>query len=380
MKILLISEFFPTGKDLKFSGGVEARTLYLAKYLAKNGHIITVLTSKLENAPREEKLLGFTVLRVGKNRNYKATAGDLTKRANFTKEAIKMGKNIDCDIIDGSNFLTHFIAKRIAVSKKVPVVAWYPDVWIGSWIKNAGIVGLLGEFLERLNLTIGFSAYIAISKITADKLAKKVSTKITIIPCGIDEEEFKGKHQKSNIPTIICVSRLAKYKNIKDLILAFAKVERTINKIKLIVIGSGPEEKNLKSLAKNLKLESKVRFSSNLPRQDLINLYLESSIFCLPSSVEGFGISTVEAAAAGTPYVVSDIEVFKEVTKNGQGGLIFKLGNIKDLTEKLEKLLVDKALYKIKQAEGKRLAKNYSWATIAKETEKIYLGELKNKS
>lgn len=377
MKILLISEFFPTGKGLKFSGGVEARTLYLAKYLAKKGHMITVLTSELENAPRKEELLGFTVLRVGENRNYKATAGDLAKRANFTKEAIKIGKSIDCDIVDGSNFLTHFIAKRIAVSKKVPVVAWYPDVWIGNWIKNTGFVGILGEFLERLNLITGFSAYIAISKSTAAKLAKKVITKITIIPCGIDEYEFKGKHQKSNIPTIICVSRLAKYKNIKDLILAFAKVERTVDKIQLIIIGSGPQEKNLKSLAKNLKLESKARFLSNLPRKELINFYFKSSIFCLPSSVEGFGISVVEAAAAGTPYVVSDIPVFKEVTKNGQGGLLFKLGDVKDLAVNLEKLLTDKNLYKKKQTEGQKLAAGYHWEDIALQTESVYKTLLK---
>ncbi|MDO8487468.1 MAG: glycosyltransferase family 4 protein [Candidatus Curtissbacteria bacterium] len=378
MKILLISEFFPTGKDFKFSGGVEARTLYLAKYLAKKGHNITVLTSQLENAPGKEKLLGFTVLRVGKNRDYKATAGDLIKRANFAKEAIKMGKSIDCDIIDGSNFLTHFIARQIASRKKIPVVAWYPDVWIGSWIKNAGIVGILGEFLERFNLITGFSAYIAISKSTAAKLAKKVRTKITIIPCGIDEDEFGGKHQKSNISTIICVSRLAKYKNIKDLILAFALVSKEIGKIKLIIVGSGPQEKNLKSLTKNLKLESQVQFLSNLPRKELINLYFSSSIFCLPSSVEGFGISTVESAAAGTPYVISDIGVFKEVTKNGQGGLLFKLGDIKDLAANLERLLIDRNLYKKKQTEGQKLAAGYRWPDIALKTEKLYLELIRN--
>lgn len=376
MKILLISEFFPVGKDLKFSGGVEARTYYLAKYLAQN-HSVTVLTSRLNGVPTKEKLSGFTVFRVGPKRSYSATVGSIASRILFIKEAIVIGTNLDCDIVDGTNFITHFIARQVASHKKIPVVAWYPDVWLGSWIKNAGIVGILGEILERINLAYGFSAYIAISKSTAKKLRGKVKTMIAIIPCGIDETEFKGNHQKSNVPTIICVSRLAKYKNLKDLIFAFAKISKKVEKIKLVIIGSGPEQKNLRSLTKNLRLEGSVQFLSNLPRKELINYYLRSSIFCLPSSVEGFGISVIEAAAAGTPYVISDIQVFKEVTKNGQGGLIFKLGDIASLADKLEKLITDKSLYKIKQIECNRLAKNYSWVNIARETEKTYQSLLK---
>lgn len=377
MKILLISEFFPTGKDLKFSGGVEARTLYLAKYLAKKGHIITVLTSQLENAPGKEKLLGFTVLRVGGNRNYKATAGDLAKRANFAKEAIKIGESIDCDIIDGSNFLTHFIAKRIAGSKKVPVVAWYPDVWIGSWIKNAGFVGIIGEFLERFNLITGFNAYIAISKSTAAKLAKKVRAKITIIPCGIDEKEFSGNIKKKEPTTIVCISRLVRYKKVKDLILAFALLHKNYPYLNLKIIGRGSEEKSLRRLCDALKIAPKVSFKNNLKRIDLVQSIKSASVFCLPSSAEGFGISVIEAAAAGTPYVVSDIEVFKEVTKNGQGGLLFKLGDIKDLAASLERLLIDKNLYKKKQTEGQKLAAGYHWQDIAIQTENVYKTLLK---
>ncbi len=375
MKVLLVSEFFPIGKNLKFSGGVEARTYYLARYLAKNQNDVTVLTSQINTAPREEKLEGFRILRVGPKRSYSATAGGVLERIFFIKDAIKIGKNLDCEIVDGSNFITHLIAKRIATSKKIPAVAWYPDVWTGSWITNAGIVGILGEILERFNLASGFDKYIAISKSTAKKLPKKVDGKIEIIPCGIDKKEFKNGRKKSDA-TIICVSRLAKYKNVKDLLFAFALVSMKI-KAKLIIIGTGPEDKALKSLAENLKIRSKVQFFSNLPRRQLINLYQSSTIFCLPSRVEGFGISIIEASASGTPYVVSDIEVFREITKNGQGGLLFKLGDIKDLASKLETLLNDNKIYKKKQQEGLNLTRNYSWDDVALQTESIYKTLLK---
>ena len=141
MKILLISEFFPTGKDLKFSGGVEARTFFIAKHLAKK-HQIYVIASRSLTSPKVEKMFGFTVYRVGPRRSYMATVGDLLKRIYFVKDAISFGTTLDIEVIDGSNFISHLITKVIAKRKKIPSVAWYPDVWIGSWFKNAGFLGI----------------------------------------------------------------------------------------------------------------------------------------------------------------------------------------------------------------------------------------------
>ena len=127
-----------------------------------------------------------------------------------------------------------------------------------------------------------------------------------------------------------------------------------------------------------LKIIRKVQFMENLPRKDLVRNLKESSIFCLRSGVEGFGISIIEAAAAGIPYVVSNIPVFREVTKYGQGGLFFDLGNIDDLTHKNQRLLRDQDLYQRKVREGIKLAEQYQWSTIAAQTERAYL-DLLNK-
>src|SRR3989338_7123115 len=79
MKILMVTEFFPTGKDLRFSGGVEAGTYFVAKHLAKK-HQVCVITSRDLTSPKVEKMFGFTVYRTGPRRSYIATAGDLLKR------------------------------------------------------------------------------------------------------------------------------------------------------------------------------------------------------------------------------------------------------------------------------------------------------------
>ncbi len=371
MRILLICEFFPSGKDLKFSGGVETRTFFIAKYLAKN-HKVIVLAARTTGTKPKEKMFGFTIFRIGPKRNYTASVGHILSRIKFIKNAISFGRSLNVDIIDSGNYICHFIAKQIANHKKIPIVAWYPDVWLNAWIKNAGFYGFFGELLERLNLSRSFDTYIAISKETANKL-KKYTNELQVIPCGIDEKEFSQHTPKFNDPTIICVSRLIKYKNLKTLIFSFTHLSTRLKNARLVIVGSGPEEKNLKNLTKSLNISSKVKFYSSLPRKNLINLYKSSHIFCLPSLVEGFGIATIEAAGCGLPYVASNIAVFREVTRNGSGGFLVDPNKPLAFSEKFYDLINNRSLYIAKSKKAQRLSKIYSWSEIALETESVYL-------
>lgn len=375
MKILIISEFFPTGGKLEFTGGVEARNYFVGKYLAKNNHV-TVITTLQKGSKKRETISGMNVIRIGGGTTYKASASALASRISFIKQAIATGTEIKPDLVEGTNFITHFIALKIAKKNKIPAVAWYPDVWIGSWLKNAGLIGVLGEMLERYNLSQKFNAYIAISKQTAAKLEKYVRNSVTVINCGVEPAEFKAPPLRPKITQILTIARLVKYKNIKDLILAVALLKKEGEKVKMVVIGRGPEENFLKVLTAQLKLNNTVEFKSNLTRKDLIAEIKSSSIFCLPSTVEGFGIAVLEAAAAGIPSVLSDIPVFEEVTKGWKGSLNFPVNNIAVLSSQLRKLIKDKKMYGNKSKEAKLLADKYSWKGIAAETEQVYKNAL----
>ena len=371
MKILLITEFFPTGKDLRFSGGVEARTFFIAKGLAKRNKVF-VIASRTKGMPTKENTYGFTVLRVGPKRNYTASTGHVLSRLLFIKDALKIGKSLDVDIVDGGNYIAHFIARNIADNKKIPVVAWYPDVWLNDWIKNTGFTGLFGEFLERLNLIRGFNAYIAISKVTAMKLEKFAKGKIYTIYCGVQNKEFEKGEKKFKNPTILCVSRLTSYKNIKTLIFAFAHLSSRIKDLRLIIVGTGPQLYELKHLAENLEVSGKVKFLSNLPRKTLLNLYKSSHVFSLPSLVEGFGIATIEAAIAGLPYVNSDIPIQREITKGGKGGYLVDPLNPIAYSDKFKTLVENRNQYQKKSKEAQNLANNYDWNNAVIQTEKVY--------
>ena len=213
MKILYVSEFFPT-KDGRFTGGVEARNYFVARGLAKR-HKVTVITSQVTKSKSFEKIAGISVHRVGPKRKYSASVGSIVDRIRFILAAIKFAKTASFDIVDGSNFITHLIAKIIAKSQRLPVVAWYPDIWIGSWLAIAGPLGVLGEILERINIKLGFDAYVTISEIKAKLLHQYVKGPVSVIKCGIDPNEFTGSSNKAKEPTILCISRLVPYKHIE---------------------------------------------------------------------------------------------------------------------------------------------------------------------
>ncbi len=376
MKILLISEYFPRGKSLIFSGGVESRTFYLAKNLAKN-HDVHVLTSKLVGTKSKEKIFGFTIHRLGKKRSYypNAHVASIFSLVSFTSDAIKFGSNLKPDIVDGGNFICHLIAKRISQKNKIPSIFWYPDVFIGQWFKTSGLIsGFSGWILEKYNLLIRADCFISISNQTTNKLIKNgVNPKIIkTIPCGVDFREFKSKAIREKPPVIICINRLVPYKNTEDIIWAYALLKKNNVKSTLKIVGTGQEETKLKNIVKMLKLKKNVHFSKNHPRKNLLKLLISSSILCSASEIEGFGINVIEAAASGVPYVLSNLKIYKEITKNGLGGMLFKTNDIKDLASKLTNLMQDTSVYNKKKKEALELAKHYDWQKISQDTEKVY--------
>lgn len=354
MKILLITEFFPSNNRLVFTGGVEARTFYLARALGHE-HQIKVISRQPNSVS--------------------ASFFSLSSRLTFFFRAIIEGLQSEANIVEGSNWVTHIPAFIIARLKGVPAVAWYPDVFIGSWKEKFGILGIFGEITERIIIKLPWSHIIALSQQTKKKLIKSgiSAKKISVVYAGVNQKEIhKIKAVKKQFPTICCISRLISYKRVADLIKAFKIVQTKMSNTRLVIIGAGPEENNLHKLAKRLSISQSIVWKKNLIRKTLLKTLKNSHVFCLPSTTEGFGLVTLETLAADVPYVNADIAINREVTHEGKGGLLFKPESPEDLAKKLIKLLTSKELYKSKLKEGQELLKFYSWEKSARETLKVY--------
>ena len=111
-----------------------------------------------------------------------------------------------------------------------------------------------------------------------------------------------------SFPKIITVSRLEKRKGHDKILMTIKNLKDKFPKIKYISIGFGKEENNLKKLTKELSIENKVLFLKNIDEDLKIALISLSNLFLMPTriekkSVEGFGISYVEAASYGVASI-----------------------------------------------------------------------------
>lgn len=375
MNILLVSEYFPTSDKCEVRGGAEARAFYLAKHLSRLNHNIFVLASREKGQKREGRIGKITVFRTESSREF--LLGGSLKRLAFVINSSRFKKDIPIDIVDGQNFLGHFISSFLAGRYKSKKVATYHDTWIGEWSRNIGLPwGYIGEVGERWVLSRDWDRFIAVSSYTRDKLIKNKipRQKIKIIKNGVDFSLIKKiKVKKEKDPTICYVGRLYPYKKVDVLLEAVSLLAQEIPEIKLKVVGSGPDLPRLKFLTKEMKIKKNVDFVGFVKsHREVFKILKSAHVFSLPSSVEGFGLTTIEAMALGVPYVSSNIPATIEVTENGKGGLIFKKDNPYDLSLNAKKLLTSKELYEAKAHEGLVHSKGYDWEKLAKDLEGVY--------
>lgn len=364
MRVLFFTEFFPEKEGGKITGGVESRVLFTALELAKSGHKVMIMTSKLKGSLGFEVWSsGLEIYRVGPERLY-TQSGQIITRLLFTLAALYKSLFINYDIVDAGNAVVYYAASTSALLKRKKSVHWVPDiVGFKDWLKPQGLIGaVIATVLEYTLIIFPAGKIIALSHTTKNKLLKMgiSDDKIAVVYPGV--KEIKSVRKVPKIFTVVSVNRLAMQKRVDVVIKAVNLIKNT----KYIVIGDGPERKGLQ------KLGPKTIFLGNVPNQTVMENYLKASVFVLASEVEGFGIVTMEALSCGLPFINSDILVHQEIAKVSQAGLLFRTGDADDLAEKIKLLMKDKKLYSQLSNNALKFAKKYTWRYCAKQTEKIY--------
>jgi len=168
---------------------------------------------------------------------------------------------------------------------------------------------------------------------------------------------------------LVFAGRLTKNKGIRMLLEAIKIIKTDIPYIKLIIIGSGPLEKEIKIFIKNNELDNNVEFSGWLPTVvDIARIYNQSKIFVMPSFNEGGPRVNLEAMACDVAVITTRVGLMIDIIKNKENGL-FVNWDSKDIADKIMLLLKNDDLRdKIahggfetaKQFERKKIIENYA--------------------
>ncbi len=162
--------------------------------------------------------------------------------------------------------------------------------------------------------------------------------KISIIYPGVDTRQQNMKQETSGkrMFTVIAIARMATEKEIDVLLQAWRIAE--MKDCKLILIGDGPERKSLEQLAKDLEISHSVHFMGFIPEEEKRMLLKKADLFVFPSawSLEGFGMTTIEAMVAGLPILTTGYGPQAEIVQNEKNGWYFHPHDSGDLAKKLQ--------------------------------------------
>ncbi|MFD2943385.1 glycosyltransferase family 4 protein [Flavobacterium notoginsengisoli] len=202
--------------------------------------------------------------------------------------------------------------------------------------------------------------------------------KIFVIPNGVDfdlyNNEIEQEHltkvkEKYQLPNkfVVYLGGIRIHKNVDNLIRAYALLSEDIRAEVSLVITQGNED--LKKLAANLNIEEQVFFTPYIDEEDKPAVYKLALAMAFISSYEGFGLPIIEAMAAGTPVITSNVSSMPEVA--GDAAVLVDPFEIEETTDALERIIVDADFRKKLIESGYENAKKYSWTNSGEELIKL---------
>lgn len=190
-----------------------------------------------------------------------------------------------------------------------------------------------------------------------------------VVYCGVDDETFAAASAPSRARAaheIVCVSAMARHKDLETLLHAVASVRQAGISATLRLVGPWPDplyRDSIEKLIDGLGLRPSVTITGWLARSDLQMAYAEARIFALLSRAESFGIPAVEAQAFGTPVIGSTMSAMAEVC--GEGGLFAAPGDAAQAAKLIVTLLTEPDTWTSLSEAARRNARRFTWDACA---------------
>ena len=335
-----------------YSSGVVRSIELFAREYKKNGHSVYIFCPDypLMRTLEEERVFRFMSVPWPTMTNFSLPI-PISAYLNQTIERLSI------DIIHvHSPFLLGRLGARAARRHKLPLIFTFHTLYeqyvhYFPFVENTSkkvVQAIARDFSNRCNVVV------APSLLVVDYLRHiGVKTPIVKIPTGIDMAEFKeldGNWLKNNYgvrpeeKVLLFVGRLGKEKNVDFLLKSFQEVSKHIPDCRLVLVGKGPLEEDLRQLCRQQGIEDKVIFTGELSRQLIVHCYASSDLFVFPSVSDTQGLVIGEAKAAGVPVVAIRAFGPAEMVNHFEDGLLTE-HSLPAFTEAIIKLLKDKELY-----------------------------------
>jgi len=368
-------------------GGSEIRNYEIAKRLVKKGHEVHIYGGKFWKGSNKIRADNVTIVGVHyfkkglynqKGRRYLL---DLIKLS--LKFPFQLNKE-NYDLIDNAsfNFFNCYSTKLASSINQTPLIftwhQYFGNYLLGYFGRTKGTIAKILEYfstkLTKNNLAVS-------NHVKSELIKRKIpENNIKVIYNGTDLKQINQIKSQKTKYDLIYVGRLNYQKNLELLINSINLIKKQTPNIKICIIGDGEEKNKLINLTKELSLTKNFEFKGEIKdKQKVFQLLKSSKIFVLPSRLEGFPLTIIEANAAGLPIITTRTKYnnTSEYITNNENGLLVN-PNPEDFSKVIQTLLKNKNLRKKMSKQGLRKARDFDWDKIADEQEKYYKKIIQN--
>lgn len=340
MKILITTDWYKP-----IVNGVVTSVLNLKKELEERGHEVRVLTLSRDYHSYEEDGV-YYIKSVNLEKIYPNVRAVLPHREAYIQELIQWNPDV---VHSQCEFMTFSYAVKISRKCNCPLLHTYHTIYEDylHYLPGTFFQYTKGAALEK-KMVAKFSK--AVLKKTQQVIAptKKVEEllknyevpePISVIPTGIDLKRFQevlskeernrrrealGISQDSKV--LVSIGRLAKEKNLEEILIYFQKLtkEELTFKLKLLIVGDGPDRERLEGIAKTLQLQEKVIFTGMVTPEEVAQYYQLGDVFVCASNSETQGITYIEALASGIPALCRKDACLDSVITDGYNGFQYE--------------------------------------------------------
>ena len=339
-------------------GGMQILMSDLAKHLSKF-YKVKVYAEVSKNADKFDSDQKYEIIRI---KGFKFVRK--FRKANQIQDFFLKNKNINALISDHWKSLEK-ISKNICLSTCTFCLIHGKEI---NHMKGSPLNLRMLNSLSKAKYVIANSEFT--KKLAIEKGVDE--NKLVIINPGIDldvnenlDENYAKKIFNDANPKIISVCRLEKRKGLASTLLALKNFQSKYENFKFVIIGDGEEKENLEDQIKSLNLSKNVILLQNMETKLKNSLINFADFLIMPSiqvgkSVEGFGISFLEAARYGTASIGGIQGGSSDIIKNGETGLLCDGNNHDDIFKNLI-LIMENNNYKIFGDNAKNFSKQFAW-------------------
>ncbi|WP_312618955.1 glycosyltransferase family 4 protein [Haloarcula sp. 1CSR25-25] len=228
------------------------------------------------------------------------------------------------------------------------------------------------RWIERLLLLeIPYDHLISVNRKHMDLLSG-AHEKVSFVPNGVDLDRFEIERDTVS-GRILYVGRLAPKKRVEDLIEAYAMAREDVPESELVIVGTGPMRGDLETLAARHGITEHVQFKGYVEDDAIPEYYASAELFVLPAIWEGHPLTLLEAWAAGTPVIATNVEGIAEFVNHEETGYLVPPKSPPELADGLSYALNHPKVTSKWGIQGKEVATSeYSWAQSAQKTNSVY--------